>query len=90
MPCTVESAIFAGGKTTFHLFVLQNKPVYMLTETALHTGVIDDVTLAEVKPNEWFETVGVEGRNVKVKVDTGASCNVMSMNTFIRRSLVSD
>ena len=50
--------------------------------------MIDDVTLAEVKPNEWFETVGVEGRNVKVKVDTGASCNVMSMNTY--QALASD
>ena len=60
----------------------------MLTETALHTGVIDGVTLAEVTPNEWFETVGVEGRNVKVKVDTGASCNVMSMNTY--QALASD
>ena len=71
-----------GRKNHFSSVCLQNKPVDMLTETALHTGVIDDVTIAEVKPNEWFETVGVEGRNVKVKVDTGASCNVMSMNTY--------
>ena len=46
------------------------------------------VTIAEVKPNEWFETVGVNGRDVKVKVDTGASCNVMSMNTY--QALASD
>ena len=52
----------------------------------MHTGVIDDVTLAEVRSNEWFETVGVEGRNVKV--DTGASCNVMSMSTY--QALASD
>ena len=61
----------------------QNKPV-----DALQTGVIDDVTVAEVKPNEWFETVGANGRDVKVKVDTGASCNVMSMNTY--QALASD
>ena len=47
----------------------------MLSESPLTTGVIDDVIVGEVKPKEWFETVGVEGRNVKV--DTGASCNVM-------------
>ena len=62
---------------------IQNKPV-----DALQTGVIDDVTVAEVKPNEWFETVGVDGRDVKVKVDTVASCNVMSMNTY--QALASD
>ena len=72
----VESAIYAGGKNHFACVCTQNKPV-----DALQTGVIDDVTVAEVKPNEWFETVGVNGRDVKVKVDTGASCNVMSMNT---------
>ena len=75
-----------GRKNHFAFVCLQIKPVDMLTETALHTGVIDDVTLAEVKPNEWFETVGVEGR--KVKVDTGASYNVMSMNTY--QALASD
>ena len=77
-----------GRKNHFSSVCLQNKPVDMLTETAIHTGVIDDVALAGVKPNEWFETVGVEGRNVTVKVDTGASCNVMSMNTY--QALASD
>ena len=35
--------------------------------------MINDATLAEVKPNEWFETVGVERRKDKIKVDPWAS-----------------
>ena len=53
-----------GRKNHFACVCTQNKPV-----DALQTGVIDDVTVAEVKPNEWFETVGVDGRDVKVNVD---------------------
>ena len=82
-PAWGRNCNICGRKNHFACVCTQNKPV-----DALQTGVIDDVTVAEVKSNEWFETVGVDGRDVKVKVDTGASCNVMSMNTY--QALASD
>ena len=52
----------------------------MLTETSNKTGIVDTVE-TEVK-REWFEKLDVEGHNLKMKIDTGASCNVMSVETY--------
>ena len=86
-PAYGKTCHVCGKKNHFSSCCLQNKPVDMLTETMLTTGIIDDVT-RDGKPDEWFETVCVSGQNVKIKVDSGASCNVMSKNTY--QSLCSD
>ena len=52
----------------------------MLTETSNKTGIVDTVE-TEVKRG-WFEKLDVEGHNLKMKIDTGASCNVMSVETY--------
>ena len=47
----------------------------------------NDVDCHNVNDNEWVTDLKVNGRSVLLEVDTGARCNIMSLNTVKRLGL---
>lgn len=45
---------------------------------------VDCVNLKAIKKEEGFVTMHINGKSTEMKVDTGAKCNVMSLDTFRR------
>ena len=43
---------------------------------------VDCVNLKTIEKDEGFVTMHINGRPIEIKVDTGAKCNVMSLDTF--------